>query len=70
MVKDIIKPLDRNTVIRPDEKILDTLQKMEESEVGRVLVVRDETLEGIISVRDIADWLRRAGDLSDLQQHQ
>ncbi|WP_017327805.1 site-2 protease family protein [Synechococcus sp. PCC 7336] len=66
-VGDIMKPLDRTVVVRPEEKILDTLKRMDESQVGRVLVILDGALEGIISARDIADWLRQTGDLSDLQ---
>ena len=69
-VGDIIKPLDRSAVVRPDEQILDTLQNMNESDEVKVLVVRNGILEGIITARDIADWLRRAGDKSGLQQRQ
>ena len=68
VVRDIVEPLERTNVARPDDKILDVLQRMDESEVGRILVVRDGTLEGIITARDIADWLRRSVDFSELQK--
>ena len=70
MVRDIIEPLNSSNIARPDEKILEVLQRMDKSKVGRILVISDGTLKGIITARDIADWLRRTVDFSDLQKHQ
>jgi CBS domain-containing protein len=39
------------------------LQKMTESGARRVLVARNNRLEGMITANDVANWLRRRRDL-------
>jgi len=63
-VAKIMTPIDNTTAVRPEEKMTQVLQKMENSSVRRVLVTRGDELQGIITGGDIASWLKRMRDLS------
>jgi Zn-dependent protease/predicted transcriptional regulator len=47
-------------VVGPDEEMTGVLEKLAESRVRRVLVVREGELVGLISQSDIARWMERA----------
>ncbi len=49
--------------VAPDESMGHVLDKLQASAVGRLLVVRDGRLEGIITPADVAGWLKRAHQL-------
>jgi Zn-dependent protease/CBS domain-containing protein len=63
-VAKIMTPIDNTIAVRSEENMTQVLQKMENSDVGRVLVTRGDELEGIITGGDIASWLKRMRDLS------
>ncbi|MCX7592677.1 MAG: site-2 protease family protein [Fischerella sp.] len=65
-VRDIMRPIENGVTVRPQEKMSQVLQKMEECEVRRVLVTKNGSLEGIITAGDIARWLRRRRDLGEI----
>lgn len=54
---------DDDVVIRPDENMSTVLDRMQGSDLRRVLVARDGQLEGIITASDLASWLERARQL-------
>ncbi|MFW6359992.1 MAG: site-2 protease family protein [Chroococcales cyanobacterium] len=58
-VQEIMIPAKQDVIVAPETKMTDVLEKMQESELQRVLVVQNDQLEGIITGRDIASWLRR-----------
>ncbi len=49
--------------VTPDESMGHVLDKLQASSVGRLLVVRNGRLEGIITPADVAAWLKRAQQL-------
>jgi len=62
-VSDVMATAPNGLTVRPDEPMTDVLEKMESSGVDRVLVTRDDHLEGIITLGDLTVWLRRAQEL-------
>ncbi|HEX7119377.1 MAG TPA: site-2 protease family protein [Longimicrobiales bacterium] len=63
-VAETMTSVDHDSVtVRPEERMSDVLQKMEQSGARRVLVTRDGHLEGIITTGDVAGWLQRAREL-------
>jgi Zn-dependent protease/predicted transcriptional regulator len=55
--RDVMTPAAEPIVVPPDESLLRVAEKLRESPVRRVLVVRDGRLEGIITASDIAGWV-------------
>ncbi len=49
--------------VAPEESMGRVLDKLQTSAVGRLLVIRDGRLEGIITPADVAGWLKRAQQL-------
>lgn len=65
-VADVMSPANDEVTVDPAEPVTAVLEKMRASGAGRVLVIRDGQLAGIISGRDIVGWAQRAQDLGDL----
>ena len=59
-VRDVMAPLDRVAVVTPNDSMTDVLQKLAGSTGGRVLVVRNDHIEGLMTRSDLARWLERA----------
>jgi predicted transcriptional regulator len=59
-VQDVMAPLDRVAVVTPNDTMTDVLQKLAGSTGGRVLVVRNDHIEGLMTRSDLARWLERA----------
>jgi Zn-dependent protease/predicted transcriptional regulator len=55
--RDVMTPAAEPIVVRPDEPLVNVVEKLRESPVRRLLVVRDGHLEGIITASDIAGWV-------------
>ncbi|MGJ3253751.1 MAG: CBS domain-containing protein, partial [Elainellaceae cyanobacterium] len=45
--------------VRPEQDMEAVMEKMQDSQSRRMLVLKDGNLEGILSVTDIANWLQR-----------
>jgi len=58
-VRDHMVPLGDQVVVTPDARMDGVLAKLQDSEVGRVLVVQDGEVVGIITPTDLTRWLRR-----------
>jgi Zn-dependent protease/CBS domain-containing protein len=58
-VREHMVPLGDQVVVAPDARMDGVLGKLEDSEAGRVLVVRDGEVVGIITPSDLTRWLRR-----------
>jgi Zn-dependent protease/predicted transcriptional regulator len=58
-VGQAMAPTDERAVVRPDETMDRVLDRLSESDTGRVLVARDGSLVGIITRADVARWLER-----------
>lgn len=54
---------ENGVVVRPDESMSKVLDRMQGSDLRRVLVARDGHLEGIITASDLASWLERGREL-------
>ena len=56
IVKDILRKKG-NTIysVHPDETVYEAIKKMSELNIGSLLVIKDQKLEGIISDRDYRD---------------
>jgi Zn-dependent protease/CBS domain-containing protein len=57
--RDLMVPLGDQVVVAPDDRMDDVLGKLQDSEAGRVLVVQDGEVVGIITPSDLTRWLRR-----------
>jgi Zn-dependent protease/CBS domain-containing protein len=57
--RDLMVPLGDQVVVAPDARMDDVLGKLQDSEAGRVLVVQDGEVVGIITSSDLTRWLRR-----------
>jgi len=58
-VRDFMVPLGDQVVVAPDARMDGVLGKLEDGEAGRVLVVQDGEVVGIITPTDLTRWLRR-----------
>jgi Zn-dependent protease/CBS domain-containing protein len=58
-VRDFMVPLGDQVVVAPDARMDGVLGKLEDGEAGRVLVVEDGEVVGIITASDLTRWLRR-----------
>src|SRR5918995_1869374 len=58
-VRDHMVPLGDQVVVAPDARMDGVLGKLQDGEAGRVLVVQDGEVVGIITPSDLTRWLRR-----------
>jgi Zn-dependent protease/CBS domain-containing protein len=58
-VRDHMVPLGDQVVVTPEARMDGVLGKLQDSEAGRVLVVDDGEVVGIITPSDLTRWLRR-----------
>ena len=58
-VRDHMVPLGDQVVVAPDARMDGVLGKLQDGEAGRVLVVDDGEVVGIITASDLTRWLRR-----------
>jgi CBS domain-containing protein len=58
-VRDHMVPLGDQVVVAPDARMDGVLDKLQDGEANRVLVVEDGEVVGIITPSDLARWLRR-----------
>jgi Zn-dependent protease/CBS domain-containing protein len=56
---EVMVPLEELVMVDPETPMLQVLERMRETDMGRVLVARNWELEGIITSSDIARWLDR-----------
>jgi Zn-dependent protease/CBS domain-containing protein len=59
-VSDAMVAAEDGLLVRPDDSLVDVLDKLGESQVRRVLVMHGDELVGIISQSDVTRWLERA----------
>jgi Zn-dependent protease/CBS domain-containing protein len=62
-VRETMISAEKDVIVPPDEKMPQVLQKMAESGARRVLVAKNNRLQGMITASDVANWLRRRRDL-------
>ncbi len=62
-VAETMTPISDTVAVRPETPMTQVLQKMEDSGLRRVLVTRDDQLQGIITGGDVSNWLRRMREL-------
>jgi Zn-dependent protease/CBS domain-containing protein len=58
-VRDHMVPVGDQVVVAPDARMDGVLDKLQDGEAGRVLVVQDGEVVGIITPSDLTRWLRR-----------
>jgi Zn-dependent protease/predicted transcriptional regulator len=58
-VRDHMVPLGDQVVVAPDARMDGVLGKLQDGDAGRVLVVQDGEVVGIITPSDLTRWLRR-----------
>ena len=56
-VTQLMKPLDEKSALRPDEPVSEALEEFNRQGVGRLPVVKDGELVGILSQTDIVRWI-------------
>lgn len=68
LVDDIAEPLSEMCTVSPKDPVSDVVPKLMQGEVGRVVVVEDGEVIGLITPRDLVRWLERAQQLGDLER--
>jgi Zn-dependent protease/CBS domain-containing protein len=58
-VRELMVPLGDQVVVAPDARMDQVMGKLQDGEAGRVLVVQDGEVVGIITPSDLTRWLRR-----------
>lgn len=58
-VRDYMVPLGDQVMVAPDAPMDQVMAKLDDGEAGRVLVVEDGEVVGIITPSDLSRWLRR-----------
>ena len=58
-VRELMVPVGDQVVVAPDARMDGVLGKLQDGEAGRVLVVQDGEVVGIITPSDLTRWLRR-----------
>jgi Zn-dependent protease/CBS domain-containing protein len=58
-VREVMVPIGDHCVVTPDARMDGVLGKLQDGEAGRVLVVQDGEVVGIITPSDLTRWLRR-----------
>lgn len=66
-VRDVMTGPEDTIVVRPDDNMVQVLEKMQGAGAGQALVARDGHLEGIITLADVKGWLDRARQLEESQ---
>ena len=59
-VRDHMVPLGDQVVVAPDARMDDVVDKLQDGQANRVLVVQDGEVVGIITPTDLTRWLRRS----------
>lgn len=68
MVDEIAEPLSELCTVSPYHSVADVVDKLMQGEVGRVVVVQDGDVVGLITPRDLITWLDRAQQLGDIER--
>ena len=68
-VGSIMEPCTEDTVISPDADASTALQKMQRTGQSRLLVAEGTTLVGVLSLRDLLNFLSVRIDLGDTEHH-
>ncbi len=68
IVDDIAEPLSELCTVSPYHSVGDVVDKLMQGEVGRVVVVQDGEVLGLITPRDLITWLERAQQLGDVER--
>ena len=58
-VGEVMSSLDAQTTVGPDTRMDKVMARLEDGDAGRVLVVQDGDVVGIITPWDVAHWLQR-----------
>ncbi len=66
-VAETMTPISNTITVRRETPMTEVLEKMEKSGLKRVLVTRDDQLEGIITAGDVFSWLRRMRELKKVK---
>lgn len=67
-VDDIAEPLSEMYTVNPNDSVSDVVPKLMQGEVGRVVVVDNGEVIGLITPRDLVRWLERAQELGDMER--
>ncbi len=62
-VRDIMIPVEQMLCLKPTEDVTEAWAKMASSEIGRMPVIEDEKLVGIVTRRDIMNFFKIKSDL-------
>lgn len=65
-VSDIDEPLSEMFTVAPGDSIEDVVPKLMQGDVGRVVVIDDGDVVGLITPRDLVRWLERSRELEGL----
>ncbi len=62
-VDEIMEPLTEMYTVGPSRPVSEVVDKLMKGEVGRVVVIEDGEVVGLITPRDLVEWLERARQL-------
>jgi Zn-dependent protease len=56
-VEEICEPCGENNTVSPEEEAVDVLSRIQRTGTSRLMVVRDEKLEGVLTLKDLIQFL-------------
>jgi len=68
LVDEVAEPLSDLCTVNPRHSVSDVVDKLMQGEVGRVVVVDQGEVLGLITPRDLVSWLERAQQLGDMER--
>lgn len=67
-VDEILEPLSEMCTVNVNDTLGDVIPKLMQGEVGRVVVLDNGQVAGLITPRDLVRWLERAQELGDIER--
>lgn len=67
-VDEIVQPLSEMCTVNVNDTLGDVIPKLMQGEVGRVVVLDNGQVVGLITPRDLVRWLERAQELGDIER--
>lgn len=68
LVDEVAEPLSELCTVSPGHSVSDVVDKLMQGEVGRVVVVDQGEVLGLITPRDLVSWLERAQQLGEMER--
>lgn len=63
IIVEVMRPLTTNMIVPPECSVTDSLKNLAKNDIGRILVMEDEEILGIVSNTDVINYIRINNEL-------